>query len=112
MFIQTAMHHYENVQCVSLDEFNDDLGRITTIKKSITRYINGEDMNTRLVLNQFIILFNVFGSKAFDLIKYRLDESYYPIAFAFLVAIDRLPLEESILLDQVIVQKLREELNG
>ncbi len=110
MYIQRAMHSYSNIQCISLDEFNDDLNRIVTIKKAITRYKNGDEINVRLLLNQFIILFNVFGDTAFDMIKYKLDESHYTVAFAFLAAINRLPETEMILLDQIIVDKLRKEL--
>jgi hypothetical protein len=111
-YIQSALHNYQNVQCVSLDEFNDDLNRIITIKKAITRYKNGDEINVRLVLNQFIILFNVFGDVAFEMLKYKLDKSHYNVAFCFLVAINRLPESEMILLDQIVVDKLRKELNG
>ena len=102
------MHAYENQQCVSLEEFKEDLYRIITIKKCITKYLDGDDINIRLILNQFIILFNVFGTTAFDLIKYKLDKTQYPVAFAFLVQINRLPENEIILLDQYVVDKLRE----
>jgi len=111
-YIQRAMHEYSNVQCMSLDEFNEDLSRIITIKKLITRYKNGDPLNVRLILNQFTILFNVFGSFAFDMIKYKLDSSHYNVAFVFLVALNRLPESEVILLDQFVIQQLREELNG
>ena len=103
-----AMHSYDNPQCIAFDEFKDDIYRIVTIKKCITKYLDGDELNVRLVLNQFIILCNVFGDNAFELIKYKLVENHYPVAFAFLVKINRLPQEEMILLDQTIVQKLRE----
>lgn len=110
-YIQSAMHAYQNVQCVSLEEFNDDLTRIITIKKAITRYKNGDTLNVRLILNQFIILFNVFGFTAFDMIKYKLDPSQYPVAFAFLAAINRLPSRD-IMLDQYVVEQLKKELSN
>jgi len=103
-----AMHSYDNSQCISFDEFKDDLYRIVTIKKCITKYFDGDELNVRLILNQFIILFNVFGDSAFELIKYKLNESHYPVAFAFLVKINRLPMDEAILLDQYVVEQLRE----
>ena len=107
-FVTKALHSYENNQCVSLDEFKEDLNRITTIRKCIIKYTDDHEINVRLVLNHFIVLFNVFGNTAFELVKYKIDKIHYPIAFAFLVKINRLPAEEMILLDQVIVKHLRE----
>lgn len=107
-YLIKAMHVYENRAAISFDEFKEDLYRIITIRKFITKYQAGEEINVRGMLNNFVVLFNVFGSGAFDLIKYKLPKSQYPVAFAFLVQLNRLPESEMILLDQVIVQKLRE----
>lgn len=107
-YVIKAMHAYENRQCIALDEFKEDLFRIITIKKCITKYTMGDELNVRMLLNNFIILFNVFGAVAFDLIKYKLEPSHYPIAFAFLVKINRLPEDQNIMLDQTVVQKLRQ----
>jgi hypothetical protein len=102
-----AMRSYENPHCVSFDEFKEDLYRIITIKKSITKYLCGDDLNVRMILNQFIILCNVFGDTAFELLKYKLDEKQYPVAFAFMVQLNRLPVSEMIFLDQYVVHELR-----
>jgi hypothetical protein len=107
-YITRAMHAYENIQAISLEEFKEDLFRIVTIKKCITKYQQGEELNVRLLLNNFIVLFNVFGKTTLSLIKYKLELSHYPIAFAFLVKINQLPNSEAVLLDQFVVQKLRE----
>lgn len=102
------MRAYSNHQCVALDEFKEDLYRINTIRKCFVRYNNGEELNVRLILNQLVIMFNVFGSTAFDLLKFKIDEVHYPILFAFLVQINRLPENEMIMLDQMVVQQLRQ----
>ena len=107
-FITAAMKSYSNVQCIAFDEFKEDLYRINTIRKCLARYVEGEELNIRLVLNQLVIMFNVFGATAFDLLKYKIDSSYYPILFAFLVQINRLPEKEMIMLDQIVVQQLRQ----
>lgn len=106
-YLTKAMHVYENRQAIALDEFKEDLFRIITIKKCITKYQAGDELNVRLLLNNFIILFNVFGPTAFDLIKYKLEEVHYPVAWVFLVLLNRLPEEEIIMLDQAVVEKLR-----
>jgi hypothetical protein len=106
-YLTKAMHSYENRQAIALDEFKEDLFRIITIKKCISKYLAGEDLNVRLLLNNFIILFNVFGPTAFNLIKYKLEPTHYPVAWVFLVLLNRLPEEEMIMLDQQVIEKLR-----
>lgn len=61
-FIMFAMKHYDNVQCCSIDEFNEDISRFKYIKKLITRYINTGELQDRLILNHLIVLNNVFGA--------------------------------------------------
>ena len=46
------------------------------------------------------------------MIKYRFLVEHRKIVYAFLVAINRLPETETIMLDQIIVEKLRAEING
>ena len=106
-YLTKAMHAYENRQAIAFDEFKEDLNRVNTIKKCIARYQNGDAPNIRLILNNFVILYNVFGTTTFDLIKYKLDKEHFPVAFAFLVKLNRLPVAEMIMLDQVIVDQLR-----
>ncbi len=106
-FLSVAMKSYSNHQAVALDEFKEDLYRINTIRKCLVRYTEGEEINIRLVLNQLVILFNVFGAEAFELLRYKIDKIHYPMLFAFLVQLNRLPEIEMIMLDQRIVAELR-----
>lgn len=109
-FIQRALKSYSNIQCVSLDEFQDDLSRIAKIKKSITRYKKGEELNIRLTLNHCVVLFNVFGQTAFDLLRYKIEHDYYDVLYVFLIAINRLPESEITVLDPAIIEQIRNEL--
>ena len=111
-FMLKAMHAYDNVQCVSLEEFNEDLTRINTVRKTITRYKNGEVLNVRLLLNQLIILFNVFGDTAFDLLRYKINEDCYPILDPFLDSLNRLPSNIEQNFDMNVVEKIGAELNA
>lgn len=109
-FMASAMQNYQNPQCVSLEEFNEDLNRIITIKKAITRYKNGEEINIRLMLNQFVVLFNVFGQTALDMLKFKIDTENQPAVFAFVAALNRLP-DDGYILDQLIVEKIKSEIS-
>jgi hypothetical protein len=107
-YIAAALRSYDNPQCISLDEFREDLYRVHTIGRCINRYNQGDELNFRLILNHFIVLFNVFGATALELIKYKLDHRHFPVAYAFIVKINRLPEDDMLLMDQFVVQKLRE----
>lgn len=111
-FIARALHCYDNPQCVALEEFEDDLARISRVKKMITIYQNGQqELNERLLLNHLVVLYNVFGLDATDFLVFKLDEAHYKVLFPFLILLDRLP--DDILtkypteFDPVVIEKLR-----
>ena len=111
-FISRALHCYDNPQCVTLAEFEEDLGRISRVKKMITTYLKGQELNERLLLNHLVVLYNVFDSTATELILFRIEPTYYKVLFPFLIMINRLPEEflskYSIEFDQNVVEKLRQ----
>jgi hypothetical protein len=61
----------------------------------VKKLIDKLDVNSshRLVLNNLIVLFNVFGSNATELILFKIPEEQYPVLFVFLLYIHRLPDE-------------------
>ena len=112
-FLQVALHNYDNPQCLTLEEFQEDLNRFSHIKKQITRYVEGQaELNERLLLNHLVILFNVFGSSAVELLLYKIEERNYGILFPFLILLERLPEEVfskyNVVLDETIIKKLRQ----
>lgn len=110
-FLHKALHSYENVQCNTMDEFNEDLNKILQIRKALSRYTANGEISSRLVLNYIVLLFNVFGSNALDLILYKIPREQYSMLFPFLIFLDRMPLEvinkENIELDAKIIEELR-----
>lgn len=90
-FFHRALHSYRNIQCISLEEFNSDISRIMGIKKLIDKL--HETPSYRLILNNLIVLFNVFNLSATELIIYRLPKEQLPILFPFLLYLNRLPEE-------------------
>tara|TARA_B100000780_G_scaffold276173_1_gene244254 strand:- start:2418 stop:2786 length:369 start_codon:yes stop_codon:yes gene_type:complete len=59
-----AGKYYTNPQCTSLEEFQEDLLRFKYLKKLFTRYSSNGDLQTRLILNHIIVLYNVFEMDA------------------------------------------------
>jgi len=90
-YIMFAMKHYENPQAVTQEDFYDDMKRFKWIKRLLNKYRNTGEMNVHLLLNHFIILYNIFGDAATPLLFYRIDSELWTILKTFIVYLDRLP---------------------
>lgn len=114
-FLLQAMHHYDNPQCSSLSEFEDDLKRFLYIKKLFHRHVDNDDLRERLILNHIIILYNVFGNVTTKLLFSKIDKEYWSALTTFLVYLNHMPEtipEHSIVLsdirlDETIINSLR-----
>ena len=92
-FLQYAMHHYDNSQCYSLEEFNDDLKRFLYLKKLFSRYKHEDDLKENLILNHLIVIYNIFGDSATNMLFFKVEEEYWDILVTFLVFLNRMPEE-------------------
>ncbi len=90
-FLLFAMHHYDNTQCHSLEEFEEDLKRFLYLKKLISRYRANGELRERLILNHIIVLYNIFGATTTKMLFYKIDKSNWDILVTFLVYLDRMP---------------------
>lgn len=114
-FLVFAMHHYDNPQCHSLQEFEEDLKKFLYLKKLISRYKNNGELRERLILNHIIVLYNIFGENATQMLFYKIDESCWDTLITFLVYLDRMPeaipelniVLSDIALDENIISTLR-----
>ena len=55
-----AIKNYENPQAVTEADFDKDLNHFKYIKRLLKRYKNTGQLKTHLLLNHFIILYNIF----------------------------------------------------
>ena len=92
-FLTYAMHHYDNSQCYSLEEFNDDLKRFLYLKKLFNRYKNEGDLKENLILNHLIVIYNIFGDHATNMLFFKIEKEYWDILVTFLVFLNRMPEE-------------------
>jgi len=67
-FITYAMNHYDNSQCYTVEEFNDDLKRFVYLKKLFIRYHSDLDLKETLILNHLIVLYNLFGDNTTNML--------------------------------------------
>jgi len=114
-FLVYAMHNYDNPQCHSLDEFQEDLKKFLYLKKLISRYKKDNELRERLILNHIIVLYNVFGDATTNMLFYKIDEQSWDVLVTFLVYLERMPEElpnyaiklSDIKLDEIIIASLR-----
>lgn len=90
-FLLIAMHHYDNTQCTTLDEFEEDLRRFSYLKKLFGRYVDNGDLKERLIVNHIIVLHNLFGVVTTELLFFKIDKAYWNILATFLVYLKRMP---------------------
>lgn len=90
-FLVYAMHHYDNPQCHNIQEFEKDLKIFLYLKKLITRYRQSDELRERLILNHIIVLYNVFGDSATNMLFYKIDKECWDILVTFLVYLERMP---------------------
>ncbi len=90
-FLIYAMHNYDNPQCHSVAEFEDDLKKFIYLKKLIYRYKNAGELRERLILNHIIVLYNIFGEATTKMLFYKIEEDLWPQLITFLVYLNRMP---------------------
>jgi hypothetical protein len=114
-FLLIAMHHYDNSQCTSIAEFEEDLKRFGYLKKLFSRYKDNNDLKERLILNHIIVLHNLFGIVTIEMLFFKMDEDYWDVLATFLVYLELMPDEipefgiklDEMQLDQHVLNTLR-----
>lgn len=80
-----AMKVYDHPLCLNETEFDEDLLKLTKIRKSLSHYRSGYSSNVHTIINNFIAFYNVFEHHgATELLFFRLAEDQYPYANAVL----------------------------
>lgn len=118
-FLLYAAKHYDNPQCMDIEEFNDDLKRINYIKKLFNKYKTTGELRERLVINHLIVLYNCFGAEAATRILFFRLEEYSHYLKPFLLFLNYMPeivygvgkegkiVSVNITMDPNIIEKLR-----
>ena len=63
-YVIFAIKNYENPHAVTKEDFEEDLKRFKWIKRLLKRYKTTGVLKAHLLINHFIILYNVFGEAA------------------------------------------------
>jgi len=89
-FLLYAMKHYDNPQCTEMSEFEEDLKRFQYLRKLFGRYRYENELKERLILNHLIVLYNVFGSSATNMLFMKLQE-FHEYLKPFVVYLNYMP---------------------
>ena len=91
-FLLFEIKNYENPQAVTEEDFHRDLNHFKYIKRLLKRYKKDGELRCNLLLNHFIVLYNIFGDATTPMLFYKTDEELWPIIKTFIVFLNRLPL--------------------
>ena len=90
-FLLFAIKNYENPSAVTRDDFDKDLNHFRYIKRLLKRYKSSGELKVHLLINHFIILYNIFGEAATPMLFYKIEEDLWGIVKTFIVFLNRLP---------------------
>ena len=90
-FLLFAIKNYENPQAVTREDFEKDLNHFRYIKRLLKKYRNTGQLKVHLILNHFIILYNVFGEATTPMLFHKIEMDLWPVMKSFILFLGKLP---------------------
>jgi len=90
-FMEISRRYYDNIQCASPAEFEEDLRRFGYIRKLFSRYQESGEMKERLVINHIITIINLFGSASVELMFYKIPKNQWYLLASYLSSLNIMP---------------------
>jgi hypothetical protein len=90
-FLLFAIKNYENPQAVTREDFDKDLNHFKYIKRLLKRYKKTGELKSHLLLNHFIILYNIFGEATTPMLFHKLEKDLWDVTKTFIIFLGRLP---------------------
>ena len=115
-----CIKNYNNPQCISIEDYNNDMRRFKYIKRLLNQYANGNEIKIRLLVNHIIMIYNIFDlQSATRILFYKLPEEHWSVLKTILIFLNRMPkivyginntnlISSDIQIDDVIANQLRE----
>jgi len=111
-----AIQNYNNPQAATKDDFLDDMKRFKYIKRLLKRYKKTGTLKFNLLINHFIILYNIFNDAATPLLFYKIEEDLWSIMKTFIFYLNKLPEYPRCFIHEIPIdrecQTLLEEIYG
>jgi hypothetical protein len=90
-FLLFAIKYHQNPQAVTRKDFERDLNHFKYIKRLLKRYRNTGELKTHLLVNHFIIIYNIFGEAATPMLFFKIDSELWPAMKSFIIFLNKLP---------------------
>ena len=90
-FLLFAIKNYENPQAVTKEDFDKDLNHFKYIKRLLKRYKNTGQLKTHLLLNHFIILYNIFGEATTPMLFFKIEKELWGTMKTFIMFLGKFP---------------------
>jgi len=101
-FLLFASKYYDNPNCADIVEFDEDLKRFQYLRKLFGRYRQDNDLKERLILNHLIVIYNIFGLEATNMLFMKLHD-YHEYLKPFVVYLNFMP--NVVVYDDVVIHK-------
>ena len=90
-FLLFAIKYYENPQAVTREDFDKDLNHFKYIKRLLKRCKNNGDLRVHLLLNHFIILYNIFGEATTPMLFFKIEKDLWSAMKSFIMFLGKFP---------------------
>ena len=90
-FLLFAIKNYENPQSVTKEDFDKDLNHFKYIKRLLKRYQKTGELRAHLLINHFIVLYNIFGEATTPMLFYKIEKELWSPMKTFVMFLNKLP---------------------
>ena len=90
-FLLFAIKNYENPQAVTKEDFDKDLNHFKYIKRLLKRYKNTGELKVPLLINHFIVLYNIFGEGATPMLFFKIERDLWSTMKTFILFLNKIP---------------------
>lgn len=90
-FLLFAIKNYQNPQGVTKDDFEKDLNHFKYIKRLLKKYKKTGVLKLHLILNHFIVLYNIFGDATTPMLFFKIDSYLWSPLKTFILFLNKLP---------------------
>ena len=90
-FLLFAIKNYEKPHAITKEDFDKDLNHFKYIKRLLKKYKSSGELKAHLLINHFIILYNIFGEATTPMLFFKIEKDLWSMVKTFIIFLERLP---------------------